>query len=418
MPAQALYPDLGFKGTVSLIPDYGDPSDPDVRAKYGYLESAVGIVGNSSLFVSKLVLGLTISSIALFGDSMNHLTDLGISIVIIFGFRLAKKEADQEHPYGHARAEGILSIVVASLVVAMGVAVLVASAQGLWEPAIQGSLTVAVLILFFAVVKEAMARFAFKIADKIDSRALRADAWNHRFDALISVVIAVGIYVSSINASFRIIDPIMGIVVAVFVISTGIMLIKESGNELLGRAPSEEMLRTVKEVASSVEGVEDAHDILVHDYGSYKAISMHITVDESISAGEAHKIASDLEARIRDKIDAEPTVHVESREDTEGVRRVEEEVEDVITGYDEILSSHKIEVIRSAKGGKIEMHILIAKHTTVEDAHKLVHDIESRISNRVPDYEVNVHVEPCSGDCKICEEICSKGFEEGADDGN
>jgi cation diffusion facilitator family transporter len=403
---------------VSLIPDYGDTSDPDVRAKYGYLESVVGIIGNSSLFVSKLVLGIMISSIALFGDSMNHLTDLGISVVIIFGFRLAKKEADQEHPYGHARAEGILSIVVASLVIAMGVAVLVASARGLWEPEIQGSLSIAVLILFFAGVKEAMAKFAFAIADKIDSRALRADAWNHRFDALISVVIAVGIYVSSINPHFMIIDPIMGIVVAVFVMYTGVMLIKESGNELLGRAPSEETLKVVKESAAAVEGVEDVHDVLVHDYGSYKAISMHITVDESISAGEAHQIASDLETIINDSIEAEPTVHVESREDMESIMQAEKEVEDVITRYDEVLSSHNIEVTRSRKGGKIEMHILIAKHTTVEDAHKLVHDIKSRISNRLPDYEVNVHVEPCSGDCKICEEICSKGFEEAIEDGN
>jgi cation diffusion facilitator family transporter len=403
---------------VSLIPDYGDTSDPDVRAKYGYLESVVGIIGNSSLFVSKLVLGVVISSIALFGDSMNHLTDLGISVVIIFGFRLAKKEADQEHPYGHARAEGILSIVVASLVVAMGVAVLVASAQGLWAPEIRGSLSVAVLILFFAGIKEAMARFAFTIADKIDSRALRADAWNHRFDALISVVIAAGIYVSSINASFRVIDPILGIVVAVFVMYTGVMLLKESGNELLGRAPSVETLKAVKESATSVEGVEDVHDVLVHDYGSYKAISMHITVDESISAGEAHQIASDLEMMINDKIEAEPTVHVESREDTESIIQAEKEVEDVITDYDEILSSHNIEVTRTRVGGKIEMHILIAKHTTVEDAHKLVHDIKSRISNRLPDYKVNIHVEPCSGDCDICEEICSKGFEEGADEDN
>jgi cation diffusion facilitator family transporter len=403
---------------VSLIPDYGDTSDPEIRAKYGYLESVVGIIGNSSLFVSKLVLGLVISSIALFGDSMNHLTDLGISVVIIFGFRLAKKEADLEHPYGHARAEGILSIVVASLVVAMGVAVLVASAQGLWSPEIAGSTSVAVLILFFAVVKEAMARFAFAIAEKIDSRALRADAWNHRFDAIISVVIAAGIYVSSVNSQLRIIDPVMGIVVAVFVIYTGIRLIKESGNELLGRAPSEETLKVVIESASQVDGIEDAHDVLVHDYGSYKAVSLHVTVDESLSAGEAHEIATNLEMMIRDRIDAEPTVHIESREDRVSTKMVENDVEDVITRYDEILSSHNIEVTRSGKGGKIEMHILIAKHTNVEDAHKLVHDIKSRISRRQPDYEVNVHVEPCSGECKICEEICSKGFEEEADNEN
>ncbi len=396
---------------MALIPNYGDASNPEVRAKYGYLESAIGIIGNSSLFILKLAIGLLISSVALFGDSLNHLTDLGISIVIVFGFRIAKKEADKEHPYGHGRAEGVLSIVVASLVVAMGIAIFAASIQGLLSPQVQGGLLVAVIILIFALVKEVMARIAFGIADRIESKALRADGWNHRFDAIISVMIAVGIYVTSIDSQLRVLDPILGIVVAVFVMFTGIRLIRESGDELLGKAPSEDDLRAVKEAASSVEGVEDVHDVLVHDYGSYKAICMHINVDESLTAGQAHEIASKLETEMRARIDAEPLVHVEPKATGIETGRVENEVEQVISGYSEILSSHNIEVTRSGQGGKIDMHILIAKHTNVEDAHRLVHDIDSSISRRLPGYKVRVHVEPCSGECKICQEICSKGFE-------
>lgn len=397
---------------MSIVPDYGDPSDPEVRAKYGYLESTVGIVGNSSLFALKLTIGLLISSVALFGDSLNHLTDLGISIVIIFGFRFAKKEADKEHPYGHARAESILSIVVASLVISMGVAVLIASAQGLMSPRINGSLTVAVVILIFAVIKESMARFAFVIANRIDSKALRADGWNHRFDAVVSVVIAGGIYLSSLDAQFRIVDPVLGLLVALVVILTGVNLIRQSGDELLGRAPSEETLRAVKEAAYSVEGVRDAHDILVHDYGTYKSVCLHVTVDESMTAGEAHKIAESVENLMREKLDAQPIVHIDPTPNLREMRRVEKQVAEVLSGYEEILSSHNISVTPSSKGCKIDMHILIEKHKSVEDAHRLVHDVSSSISRRVPDCEVNVHVEPCSGECEICQEICSKGFEE------
>jgi cation diffusion facilitator family transporter len=396
---------------VALIPDYGDPSDPEVRAKYGYLESAVGIIGNSSLFVSKMFIGLLISSVALFGDSLNHMTDIAISIVILFGFRLAKKGADKEHPFGHARAESILSVVVASLVIAMGIAILVASAQGLTSPAVEGSLLVAVIIIVFAIVKEIMARIAFAIADRIDSKALRADGWNHRFDAAISVVIALGIYVTTLNSQLRIVDPILGIVVAVFVMYTGITLIRESGDELLGKAPSEDILRAVGEAATTVEGVEDAHDIHVHDYGSYKAISLHITVDESLTAGEAHDIASELEEAVKEKVDVEPTVHIESRRNDKNIEEVRSVVEDVVSGYAEILSSHNVEVTPKGKGGKIEMHILIPKFTSVEESHKLVHDISSSISRRVPDYDLSVHVEPCSGECEECREVCPKGHE-------
>ncbi len=397
---------------MSIVPDYGDPSNPEVRAKYGYLESAVGIIGNSSLFALKLTIGLLISSVALFGDSLNHLTDLGISIVIIFGFRFAKKEADKEHPYGHARAESILSIVVASLVIAMGIAVLIASLQGLMSPGIDGSLTVAVIILVFAAVKESMARFAFIIADRIDSKALRADGWNHRFDAVISVVIAAGIYLSSLDPQFRIVDPVLGILVAVVVILTGVNLIRQSGDELLGRAPSEETLRKVKEAAYSVEGVRDAHDILVHDYGTYKSVCLHITVDESMTAGEAHDIAESVENAMKERLDAQPIVHIDPTQDLKEMSRIEKQVIVVLSGYDEILSSHNISVTPSSKGCKIDMHILIEKHKSVDDAHRLVHDVSSSISRRVPNCQVSVHVEPCSGECKICQEICSKGFEE------
>ncbi len=397
---------------VSLVPDYGNPSDPEVRAKYGYLESAVGMAGNSSLLVMKMVIGLLISSVALFGDSLNHLADLGISIVILFGFRFAKKEADKEHPYGHARAEGVLSIVVASLVIAMGIAVLIASAQGLMSPAIEGSLTVALVVIVFAVVKESMARFAFSIAKKIDSRALRADGWNHRFDAAISLIIALGIYVSSLGTQFRVIDPLLGVLVGVAVIGTGIILIRESGDELLGRAPSDETLRTVKEAAYSVDGVKDAHDILVHDYGTYKSVCLHITVDESLTAGEAHDIAENVENAMKERMDAQPVVHIDPSRDLEEIRRVEGQVIEVVSGYEEVLSSHNIRVTPSPRGCKIDMHILIEKHKSVDDAHRLVHDISSSISRRVPECEVSVHVEPCSGECKICQEICSKGFEE------
>lgn len=401
---------------MSLIPDYGNPSDPKVRARYGYLESVVGLVGNSSLFIAKLMTGLLISSIALFGDSLNHLTDIGISVVILFGFKIARKEADKEHPFGHSRAESVLSIIVASLVVAMGVAIMVASAQGLMAPMVQGSLPVAILILVFALVKEVMARIAFSVADRIESRALRADGWNHRFDAIISTIIAIGIYLSTFGSGFKIIDPVLGIVVAILVMYTGIRIIKEAGDELLGRAPSEDILRAVKETASKVEGVEDAHDIFVHDYGTYKAICLHITVDESLTARDAHEIASNVETTLRDRVNAEPIVHIETKRDIDRLAELERNVEEVISRYEEIVSSHNIEVIPYKRGGTIDMHILVDKFTTVERAHVLVHDLTASLARRVPDYEVSVHVEPCTGECKVCQEICSRGFEEQVED--
>ncbi len=397
---------------MSIIPDYGDPTDPAVRAKYGTLESTVSLIGNGSLFASKLAIGLLISSIALFGDSMNHMTDVGISLVILFGFRLAKKEADLEHPYGHARAEQILSVAVATLVIVMGIAILFSSVQGLAEPAISSQPIASVLILVFAGVKELMARFAFRIGRKIDSGVLIADGWNHRFDAIISVVIAAGIYLTMMDDAFRVVDPILGILVAVAVVITGIKLVKEAGHELLGRAPPTEVVERVVQIAEAVEGVTDAHEVRVHEYGTRKVMSLHIAVEEGITAKDAHEIATEVEDSIKEEFTVAPTVHVEPTEAAEGLEGLEELVGRAVQRYDEILSSHDIRVAPRKGGGEIDLHVIVDGEMSVEEMHELVHNLSDDIRLKLDGFEVKIHVEPCKKDCSICEEICSKGLEQ------
>jgi cation diffusion facilitator family transporter len=397
---------------LSIIPDYGDPADPAVRAKYGTLESSVSLIGNAGLLVSKLMIGLLISSIALFGDSMNHLTDVGISIVLICGFRLAKKEADHEHPYGHARTEQILSIAVATLIIVMGIAILVASLEGLVDPDISTQPIVSVFILVFAGIKELMARFAFTIGRRIESGVLIADGWNHRFDAIISVVIAAGIYLTTIDGSLRVVDPLLGILVAAVVMITGIRLVKESGDELLGRAPSPEVVSRVVQIAEAVEGVKDAHEIKVHEYGTRKVMSLHVAVEEGISTKDAHEIATEVEESIQNEFKVEPTVHIEPLS-TKGLEDLETIVAQTVDRYDEILSSHNIRVAPRKGGGETDLHIIVDGEMSVDEVHELVHNLSDEIRLKLEGFDVKIHVEPCRKECSICEEICSKGHDRG-----
>lgn len=356
------------------------------------------------------MIGLLISSIALFGDSMNHLTDIGISLVIFFGFRLVRKEADFEHPYGHARAEQILSVAVATLVIVMGVAILIGSAQSLANPTIASQPIISVFILCFAGVKELMAQFAFRIGKRIESGVLIADGWNHRFDAVVSVIIAVGIYLTTLGEWLRVIDPALGILVALLIMYTGIRLVKESGDELLGKAPPAEVVERVVQIAEAVEGVKDAHEIRVHEYGTRKVISLHIAVEEGITAKDAHAIATEVETSIHETIKVEPTVHVEPvgvvkrMEDLEGI------VTETIQHYDEILSSHNIRVRPRAGGGEIDMHIIVDGNMSVEEVHELAHNLMDDVRLKLEGFEVSLHVEPCKKECSTCEEICSKGL--------
>lgn len=381
------------------------------RARYGHLESVVSLIGNSLLLVSKLVIGIMISSIALFGDSMNHLTDVAISIVILFGFRLAKKEADLEHPFGHARAEQILSIAVATMVVVMGVAILAGSAQSFANPEIRSQPVMSVFILFLAGVKELMARFAFGIGRKIDSKVLVADGWNHRFDAIISVVIAVGIYATLLDDGLSVLDPLLGVVVAVVIIITGIKLIKDSADELMGQAPPPEVVETIIRIAKASEGVLDAHDVKIHSYGTREVMSLHVVVEDTITAKDAHAIASEVESAIRHTFRVEPTVHVETIEAKRTVEELEAIVSEIVGRYHEVHSSHNIRVVPHGMCGDVDMHILVDRDMNVEDVHELVHNMADEIRLELEGYEVRIHVEPCDKECKTCEEVCSKGHE-------
>ena len=184
------------KGSI-FIPEYGDIKDPNVRAKYGYLEAAVSIIGNFLLFVLKLILGMFINSIALIADAFHTLSDVGTSGVVIFGFRLAKKPPDKEHPFGHGRVEYIATMVIAILLVIVGFEFIRQSFERIIHMEYLSNddfaLIIGIVICISAVVKEMMAQFGAAIGKKIDSDVLLADAWHHRSDAIASVAVGISI---------------------------------------------------------------------------------------------------------------------------------------------------------------------------------------------------------------------------------
>ena len=275
------------------VPDYGDSSDPDVRAKYGYLEASVSIAGNVGLFLLKFILGLFINSIALIADAIHSLSDVATSGVVILGFRIARKPPDAEHPFGHGRMEYIATLVIAIILGITGLEFIIQSVERFSDLGPFANedfaLIVAVAVLASAAVKELMARYSDVLAKRISSDVLSADAWHHRSDAISSIGVAVSIIGS--RYGYPILDPIFGIVVAVIIIYVGIRLVRTSSNFLLGTAPDSSIVEEVKALAASVEGVEGVHDLSVHDYGSSKVLTLHVEVEKDLLLEEAHTIA-------------------------------------------------------------------------------------------------------------------------------
>ncbi|PIV68088.1 MAG: cation transporter [Euryarchaeota archaeon CG01_land_8_20_14_3_00_38_12] len=380
-----------------FIPDYGDISKPDVRARYGYLEAGVSIFGNAAMFAVKLVLGIMINSISLIVDSFHTFSDTGTSVVVLLGFKTSKKAPDSEHPFGHGRAEFVATLIIAVLLVVVGLTFVLESGKRMIHVSpVEGRILVAVLMVVFAVVKELMARFSIILGKKIDSSTLIADAWHHRTDAVASVLVAVAVVGARYN--YYMLDAIFGMAISALIIYTGVKLTKDASDILMGKTPDENVLKNVKSAAKSVGGVKDVHGIAVHDYGVSKVISMHVEVEKGISMEDAHNIATRVEDSVKTNVKAEVTVHIEPH-GKESINRaeVEKNIRDIVMKCENVVSCHGVDIVFNGCSGVIEFHVVVDRHMSVDESHDMIHKLIYQVQKRYPRFKVHAHVEPVCG---------------------
>jgi cation diffusion facilitator family transporter len=399
------------KKRFSFIPEYGDVNDPVVRAKYGYLEGTVSIIGNSFLFIVKLAMGLFINSIALIADSVHTLSDVGTSMVVIVGFNISKKPSDQTHPYGYGRVEYIATVIIAVLLVVTGFGFIQQSIERILNAVSithqQYALLIGILILLSALVKEWMARFSQALGKKINSDVLTADAWHHRSDALASIGVGVSIIGSSYG--FPLLDPLFGIIISIIIIYVGVSLGKTSAHFLIGKSPDTTLIAGIQEIGRQLKGVKNIHDISLHDYGTNKIITLHTEVDKDLSLDEAHAIADKLEQKIKDTMHSSTIIHVEPTEFHRDTFLKKKVIEGILDRQKGVISFHNIRIIRRAERDDISMHLIVNKNMSVQDSHKLSHKIEAIIQKTYGSCDVHIHLEPCEPvNCPNCRTPCKE----------
>jgi cation diffusion facilitator family transporter len=402
-----------------LVPDYGDVRDPEVRARYGYLEGWVSIAGNVALFAVKLALGLFIASIALVADGVHSLSDVATSVVVILGFRMARKPPDADHPYGHGRVEYIATLVIAVLLGITGLEFIMTAAGDLGDPQPlengDYAVAVAVVVLLTAVVKEALAQFCSAISRRIGSDALEADAWHHRSDALSSVGVAMAILGSYYGLT--VLDPVFGVVVAVIIIYVGVRLVRTASDQLMGPAPDEALVQEIRAKALGVKDVEGVHDIAVHDYGVQKVITLHAEVREDLVLDEAHEIADRLDARLREVTSFPTIVHLDPAGTSPWGQEMERMLALTLERESRVVSYHRVQVIRRSGTDQVSMHLIVDGEMSVADSHQLSHRLERALEEACgEECNVIVHFEPCVDDCEECRINCDK--RKGAPPGN
>jgi cation diffusion facilitator family transporter len=401
---------MNIKEKYSVIPDYGDPNDPLVRAKYGYLEGIVSIIGNAILFIVKLVLGLLINSIALIADSVHTLSDVGTSMVVIIGFKISSKPSDKTHPYGYGRVEYIATIIIAVLLVITGFGFIQQSIERILNSVSithkEYALVIGLVLLFSAVVKEWMARFSYAIGKKINSDILIADAWHHRSDAFASI--GVGVSIIGSFYGFPLLDPIFGIIVSLIIIYVGITLGKPSANFLIGKSPDDNIIESIQEIGRQIQGVKNVHDISLHDYGLKKIITLHAEVDKALLLDDAHAIADKLEEKIKEKMNCSTIIHVEPTDFHRETFLKKKILESILHKQKWVISFHNISIIKRPERDDISMHLVVNKEMNIQDSHECCHRLEAIIQKIYGSCDVHIHLEPCQKtDCRICATSCS-----------
>jgi cation diffusion facilitator family transporter len=287
-----------------------DLLNPAERRRIGLIESWVSIAGNLFLSLLKITFGLLTNSIALIADAVHSASDIFSSLVVLIGFTLAGKKPDHEHPYGHGRVEYLAGLLIAVLLIGAGAAFVYSSYTRLiGEVHIRPSAAALVALTIAILMKEFMYFFSANLGNQIRSDALAGDAWHHRSDSLSSLLVLAALVGAYLGMPF--LDAYLGFGVALFIIYAGIRIARNSCSLLLGIAPAEDLKEEVIKCAKEVDGVIDAHDLKIHDYGAWKIITLHIAVDRQLHLDEAHEIAHMVEEKINECFYCDTVVHLD-----------------------------------------------------------------------------------------------------------
>jgi cation diffusion facilitator family transporter len=262
----------------------------------------LGLGVNLSLGLVKLIGGVVGRSFALISDAVNSLGDTLTSVVVLFALHYAQQPADEEHPYGHTRAEAVAASNIALLIILSALYV------G-WE-AIR-RLSVAhdippVWTLWIAganvLIKESLYRYKLRVGHRVGSQAIIANAWDHRSDALCSLAVLIGLSVVRWGGDdFMWADEAAALVVVALIVWSGGRLFRSSTSELLDPQADAELLQRIRTVAARVDGVRTVEKLFVRKTGLEYLADIHIQVDATLSVEEGHRIGHHVKDHLLDE---------------------------------------------------------------------------------------------------------------------
>lgn len=281
------------------------------RTSFGFLAGSLGLVSNGLLFIMKFFIGLFAHSVSIMADAINSLSDTASSVLTLVGFQIAAKPADKEHPYGHERFEYISGFMISIIITFVGFQFLVSSVEKIMDPSkIKLSPLVFIILLLSIGIKIWQSFMYQKISTKIDSETLKASSQDSLNDVITTAAVLISAFVELFTGLH--VDGWMGLFIALYILYSGLKMVKEFIDELLGSRPSSEEILKMETYLNEYPDILGYHDLLVHSYGPKKQFAtVHIEVDDTWSLNHAHDIINRIEKDFRENLKVELVCHLD-----------------------------------------------------------------------------------------------------------
>ena len=351
----------------------------EVRERCGKWSGLVGIFCNVLLSALKFVIGTITHSIAITADAFNNLSDVASSVVTLAGFKMAYKPADKEHPFGHGRFEYISGFTVSIIILLLGLELIKSSVEKIIHPEeIVFSVPALCILVFSILLKLGMCFFNRALAAKIRSEALKATSMDSLTDSIATFAILLSVLMSHFFGWK--IDGYIGILVALFIIFTGVNTARDTIGPLLGQEPDPNLIEKIKTITMSYEEILGMHDLVVHNYGPGRVFaSLHAEVSARGDILKSHDVIDLCERELQKKLGILVVIHMDPIEvDNEQVNSLKSMVVSIIGKIDPVLSLHDFRIVSGESHTNLIFDVVVP-FSLMNEAEAIKQNIQEKV---------------------------------------
>lgn len=324
------------------------------REKYGKRASIFCIICNVILCLAKGTVGFIAGALSIIADAANNLSDASSNIISFIGFKLASKPADKDHPYGHGRYEYLAGFIVSLLILVVGVELMRSGVEKIITPTeAEFSIAVIIVLSLSIIVKCLMMIVCYRIGAKIGAKTISAIGADSRNDMIATTAVLIALIISELSGVN--LDGYMAIAVSLFIFISGIKIVKDTLNPLLGQAPSKELVEHIKNKIANYKEVLGIHDLIVHDYGPGRMFaSVHAEMSDKMDPLISHEIIDSIERDFAENDGLMVVIHYDPVScDDAIVNEIREFLSELVKTINEEMSVHDVRIVKGKENSNL-----------------------------------------------------------------